>query len=890
MCGGTLDVNEGDKITMCAYCGNRQTVPTVYDDAVANQFNRANNLRMRNEFDKAAETYSKILDVDDKISEAHWGLLLCKYGIEYVEDPKTYKRIPTCHRTQYTSVLSDADYLAAIENADADSREVYVAQAHEIAELQKSILAIVKDEQPFDVFICYKETDEYGKRTVDSALANDIYYQLTKEGLRVFYSAITLEDKLGVEYEPYIFAALNSAKVMLVIGTKLEYFNAVWVRNEWSRYLSIMKTDRDKLLIPCYRDLDAYDLPEEFAHLQAHDMSKIGFINDLVRGIKKVVVKAEPEKEVVVKEVVKESKASESGFSASSLLKRAFLFLEDAEWQNANEFAEVVLNSDPECAEAYLVKLMCAFGCRKRENIKDCSYPFDKDNNYQKLMRFGSAELKSELQNCIRQINDRNEQIRLGGIYDAAFYLMRNARDEFQFTEAANQFATIAGFGNSAKLRDECLAKAEAIKKDAVYMEAHKILNDPYDYPGKEGYLYESIKAFDSLGNWRDSRDKSLLCRKMINEIRAKEEQERLEAERKANLARELAKKRSIRRKRTAVAITLLICIIVVVSIFLNTVVIPDKDYKKATELMAEGKKLEAAMIFGSLEDYKDAQEKSLELWNEFAHRATISAGDENTAAILYDGTVVAVGNDENGCCDVSSWSDIVSVSVGSGHIVGLKSDGTVVAAGANDDGQCKVDDLTDIVSVSAGNGYTLALKSDGTVVAKGSRLYGQSKINSWNELVAVSAGEDFAIGLKSDGTVVGSSNLFLGMNKLETWSDIVDISSGYNHMVGLQKDGLVVATGDNEYGKCDVSHWYDIVDVSAGYDHTVGLRNDGTVVAVGNNNCGQLDVEEWYGIVAISAGAEYTVGLRYDGTVVAVGNWDSGRCDVENWSGVRLP
>ena len=127
------------------------------------------------------------------------------------------------------------------------------------------------------------------KRTQDSVLANDIYHQLTNEGLKVFYAAITLEDKLGKEYEPYIFSALHTAKVMLVLGTKPEYLSAVWVRNEWSRFLKIMKKDHSRLLIPCYRDMDPYELPDEFAHLQAQDMSKIGFITDLIRGIKKVV-------------------------------------------------------------------------------------------------------------------------------------------------------------------------------------------------------------------------------------------------------------------------------------------------------------------------------------------------------------------------------------------------------------------------------------------------------------------------------------------------------------------------------------------------------------------------------------------------------------------------
>ncbi len=116
-----------------------------------------------------------------------------------------------------------------------------------------------------------------------------MYYGLTDQGYKVFFSRITLEDKLGQQYEPYIFAALNSAKVMIVIGSRPENFNAVWVKNEWSRYLALMAKDRKRLLIPCYRDMDPYDLPEELGSLQSQDMSKIGFMQDMIRGIKKVL-------------------------------------------------------------------------------------------------------------------------------------------------------------------------------------------------------------------------------------------------------------------------------------------------------------------------------------------------------------------------------------------------------------------------------------------------------------------------------------------------------------------------------------------------------------------------------------------------------------------------
>ena len=45
------------------------------------------------------------------------------------------------------------------------------------------------------------------------------------------------------------------------------------------------------------------------------------------------------------------------------------------------------------------------------------------------------------------------------------------------------------------------------------------------------------------------------------------------------------------------------------------------------------------------------------------------------------------------GQCDVSGWADIVAVSTGNSHTVGLISDGTVVAVGDNDYGKCDVSD-----------------------------------------------------------------------------------------------------------------------------------------------------------------------------------------------------
>ena len=289
MCGGDITPEENSNIGKCPYCKSTMTLPNLENEKIVNLYNRANYLRLGCDFDKAKEVYENILNLDNDQVEAHWGLLLCKYGVEYVDDPKTKLKIPTCHRTSDYSILNDNEYKIICKKSYGEALKLYQDEAKEIDRLQKEILAISVNESPYDVFICYKETDDKGERTHDSVIAQDIYDKLTESGHKVFFARITLEDKLGQEYEPYIYSALRSAKVMLVVGTKEEHFNAVWVKNEWSRYLEMMKEDKRKSLIPVYSKIDAYKLPEEFAMLQAQSMDKIGAIQDLARGVDKLV-------------------------------------------------------------------------------------------------------------------------------------------------------------------------------------------------------------------------------------------------------------------------------------------------------------------------------------------------------------------------------------------------------------------------------------------------------------------------------------------------------------------------------------------------------------------------------------------------------------------------
>ena len=600
MCGGTIEFEAGSTVGTCDSCGTKQTLPRLDDERRANLYDRANHFRRNNEFDKAAGIYEQILNEDTTDAEAYWSLVLCQYGIEYVEDPATHKRLPTVNRAQFTSIFDDDNYKSALQYADAYQRVLYEQEANEINEIQKGILAISQKEDPFDVFICYKETDNNGRRTPDSVLANDLYHQLIQEGFKVFFARITLEDKLGTAYEPYIFAALNSAKVMVVLGTKPEYFNAVWVKNEWSRYLALVKkSGGKKILIPAYKDMDPYDLPEEFSHLQAQDMSKLGFMQDLLRGIKKIVSAETP------KTTVKESVIISGNANVAPLLKRAFLFLEDGDWDEANSYCEKVLDQDPENAQAYLGKLMVELHAHRQEDIAHSEQPYSESRNFQKAVRYGDEKLKKMLEDYNEQIIERNENNRKTGLYNSAVETMKSASSESDWRNAARGFQILTGFKDSDALAEECLQQAEASRKNAIYLEARGQKNKRTI----EGFE-EAIRKYRIISGWKDAEEQISACQREIETIKARQEADRLEQERIAQQRRIAVQKAKRRRKIIFAIIAALALACAVFAVILIKVIIPNNKYNRAVKLYNEENYSEAIAAFEALNGYKDSTQR----------------------------------------------------------------------------------------------------------------------------------------------------------------------------------------------------------------------------------------------------------------------------------------
>lgn len=648
MCGGALEIQDGSSVAVCSFCGTKQTIPKLDNETRINLYDRANHFRRNNDYDKAMSIYEQLLDADKTDAEAYWSILLCKYGVEYVEDPQTHRMMPTINRAQYTSIFADEDYKSAIQYADGYQREVYENEAKELDKIQKGILAISQKEDPFDIFICYKETDSYGRRTQDSVLAQDLYYQLTQEGYKVFFSRITLENKLGTAYEPYIFAALNTAKIMVVIGTSKENLNSVWVKNEWSRFLALTKKDGSKVLIPAYRDMDPYDLPEEFSHLQAQDMSKLGFMQDLIRGIKKILAKDE---KVVV---IPQNNTTNSNGNVNALLKRAYIACEDGDFAKADSFAEKVLNINPELADAYIVKLLAECKVRRIDDLRIYNSIIKSKTNFQRAYKYAQGELKAQLS----AIGKENvEYIEYYPLYcKAQNYIKQN-----DYSQAIGYLSKIQSYKNSAELLAQCKENLAVQKKENTYNAA---INAGFSKTADDVTMLKSIEALKSLEGYKDSVEN-------IDKLYARIDKWKYQKEIEAEKARELAAKRKHNRKIGAIVTSC--CAVVLTAVLLMTFLwfIPLSNYNKAEELVKAGNYNDALSIYKELNGFSNSEKhieaiNSVSEANDYFSRGKLTDGIN--AVFSQEGTIYVKYDCGDGQISKTNKSSIITSNLSKGN------------------------------------------------------------------------------------------------------------------------------------------------------------------------------------------------------------------------------
>ena len=303
--------------------------------------------------------------------------------------------------------MDDEDFELVMENSDSESRAIFREEAKIIEENRKKYIQIAESEQPYDIYISYRAKDDNGDKTAISEIAGHLYNKLTSAGYSVFLSEAALKGKKQSDCEPYIYSALNSANVMLALGTSYDDYNDVWVKNEWNRYLEIAEKNKNKCLIPCYKDVDEYDIPKEFAGLKVCQLGNDDTFNNIMAEIANVVKPEsvnqpapEPEKAEPAEEIELEEIEIIEPVDINKLLDEGFSAISDKNWKEANKLFFQVLDEEPDNSKAYWGQLLVQQECTNAREMADNLYlqviGNTSDNTYELEIRDRRQEIKDK--------------------------------------------------------------------------------------------------------------------------------------------------------------------------------------------------------------------------------------------------------------------------------------------------------------------------------------------------------------------------------------------------------------------------------------------------------------------------------------------------------------
>lgn len=428
-CGAALQLSES-RVCECSSCGRLQSVPLLDSTEKAELFSRAEQLRSEYRYDKAIRLFEEMIRLSPADADLYWGSALCRYGVGFFPDGGI-----ALNRTQAHSFLTDNDYRQALRFADEKQRSFMKQTAARIDEKRREIAELAASEK-FEVYLCCRENSHNGYASEEVKRASELYRRLTAENISVFFPRVTLDDKAGSEWEPYIFGALNSARVMLVVGTAPDSFEDIWVRNAWSRFISGGLGAR--AVIPLLYGASPSVLPPELSRFQSIDASVLGFEQDLIRSIRSYLSDKPPE------ELLPEN---------SPLVRRAYLFLEDGDTASAENICKRLESTRP--ADAALIRLLIEYRLKREEELDDISADIMKSENYRRAMQTGGEALRLRLKKHAASAQ-----------YNLYKDLFAGASDEDTCLSAANGFSQLGDYRDSAEMAAAAFGKAAEIKSE----------------------------------------------------------------------------------------------------------------------------------------------------------------------------------------------------------------------------------------------------------------------------------------------------------------------------------------------------------------------------------------------------------------------------------------
>lgn len=280
-CGAINDVYRSEDYATCPKCNHKYLLPTNRDEKFLRDFERGDFFLRKHYFEKAFSIFDGLLKAGNENDPAVlWSLMLAQFGIGYDKE-KLY-----VHKLQFSPLKTPGTYhFKAFASATLYQKHIMEEETKKIEEAFRAELNSTRQQPPYDVYITCREKGFSGKESMEHKMAVKLYENLTKLGYTVFSPEVTNEDMSHGEREPLVFAATNMAKVMIVLGSKPEAFMDVWVKSAWTRFLEVLNRGAKKLIIPCYMNIEAFELPDQLFPFKSFDFSKEGALEDIIKEV-----------------------------------------------------------------------------------------------------------------------------------------------------------------------------------------------------------------------------------------------------------------------------------------------------------------------------------------------------------------------------------------------------------------------------------------------------------------------------------------------------------------------------------------------------------------------------------------------------------------------------
>lgn len=391
-CGAVMQATQNENgVLSCEYCGCEFTIPVKNSNSEVLQF-----LRMGEHyldicrFDEAYTAFEKASQLNGKEPEAYWGMALATAKVQYLEDCVNNRLQPIVHEISGKKFAEDKNCKKAISLATNEQKQEYTKKANDIDDIHSKFADLKKSGLHYDCFICTKVSNENGGHTEDSHIASKLYHTLQAEGYFPFYSEEEIGTRTGSDYEAMILYALRTSPCMFIVCTNEEYLQTKWVKNEYTRYIKMMKDEdkeRDSITF-VFQDNVVEKLPGVNGKIQGISFNSFGASEKIKNFVARFAVTTAPEitrkeykgntyqKKTTIKQGVAKRKlnsASVGTVTVSDLSKLNMVkqFMARDKFDIANDMCKNLITENPSNSEAYWLLFLIENNCKTDSDFEN---------------------------------------------------------------------------------------------------------------------------------------------------------------------------------------------------------------------------------------------------------------------------------------------------------------------------------------------------------------------------------------------------------------------------------------------------------------------------------------------------------------------------------------